>query len=128
MYSIVTEPALKLIRADLSGFFTIEEVVAFGKDVQTASAAMGCRSGEHLLYVNTSACALQSQDVVAAFQALITNSPIKARRIALVTGSSLSRMQTRRILVRDQAMTFESGSEARAWLLMAAKTGEQLEA
>ncbi|MGK2909618.1 MAG: hypothetical protein ACSLE1_07435 [Sphingobium sp.] len=117
MYSISTEPKHKVIRAHLSGFFSIQEVAKFGDDVQAAARSMGCRSGEHLLYVDTSGCALQAQDVVLAFQSLIQNAPLKSSRIAIVTGSSLCRMQTRRILVRDKAIMFETGQDAEKWLL-----------
>lgn len=121
MYSISTEPKYKMIRAHLSGFFSTQEVAEFGQGIQSAAIAMGCRSGEHLLYVDTSECALQAQDVVAAFQGLIQHSPLKASRIAIITGGSLSRMQTRRILVRDKAIMFENRVQAEQWLL----TGEE---
>ncbi|RVT41718.1 hypothetical protein [Sphingobium algorifonticola] len=116
-FDIVTEPAYKLIRATLSGFFDGATVAQFGRAVQMASAGMGCQSGEHLLLVDTTRCALQAQDVVGAFQALITDSPLKSKRIAIVTGSSLSRMQVRRILVRDQAMMFDNAADAEQWVL-----------
>lgn len=117
MYTISTDPKHKVIRAQLSGFFSIQEVLEFGDSVQAAARSMGCRSGEHLLYVDTSKCALQAQDVVLAFQGLIQNAPLKSERIAIVTGSSLCRMQTRRILVRDKAVMFESPHDAEKWLL-----------
>ncbi|AUW56733.1 hypothetical protein C1T17_00185 [Sphingobium sp. SCG-1] len=121
MYTFQADYTRKLIRAQLQGFFSVEEVAAFGADLQAAAATMVCRSGEHLLYVDTSQCALQAQDVVSAFQTLIGNLPLKAKRVAVITGSSLSRMQTRRILVRDQAMLFDHGEDAEHWLL----TGEE---
>lgn len=118
MYTFQADYTRKLIRAQLEGFLSVEEVAAFGADIQAAAVAMGCQSGEHLLYVDTSQCALQAQDVVSAFQALIGNVPLKAKRLAVITGSSLSRMQTRRILVRDHAMLFDCGEDAEHWLLI----------
>lgn len=120
MFDITTDPAHKLIRATLRGFFNPATVAQFGQAVQMASAGMGCRSGEHLLLADTTQCTLQSQDVVGAFQSLITDAPLKSKRIAIITGGSLSRMQVRRILVRDQAMMFDNAADAEHWVL----TGE----
>ena len=117
MFDIVVEPEHKLIRANLHGFFDPATVAQFGRAVQMASAGMGCRSGEHLLLVDTTGCTLQAQEVVGAFQALITDSPLKSKRIAIVTGGSLSRMQVRRILVRDQALMFDDADDAEYWVI-----------
>lgn len=123
MYSITVDTANKLLRVKLSGFLKPDEVKAFGNEVQVTVARLGYRSGEHSMLVDTCECSLQAQDVVAAFQRVISNAPIKSRRIAVVTGSSLSRMQTRRILVRDQAAMFDSAADAEHWLL----TGDESE-
>ena len=39
-----------------------------------------------------------------------------SRRIAVVTGSSLARMQVRRILSRNDAAFFDAEEDAEAWL------------
>jgi hypothetical protein len=117
MYSITVDTTNKLLRVKLSGFLMADEVKAFGNEVQVMVANLGYRSGEHSMMVDTSECTLQAQEVVACFQHVIASAPIKSRRIAVVTGSSLSRMQTRRILVRDQAMMFDSAIDAEHWVL-----------
>lgn len=87
---------------------------------------MGCGSGEFLLLVETEGATTQSQEVVAAFMDIIANSPLKARRIAVVRGSSLTRIQTQRMLmIRDDAALFAELSEAEAWLWGPAETPER---
>ena len=122
MYSITSVPRQKLICARLSGFFAVEEVVKFGRAVQETSIALGCGPDEHLLLVDTTGCVLQSQEVVAAFQKLIQDSPLKSRRLAILCGDSLSRMQARRILMREGAMLFDNEQEAERWLLSGEKS------
>lgn len=118
MFSISVEPERKLIRAQMSGFLSPEEVADFSRQEQAAAAAMGCRSGEFLLLVDTVDCVIQSQEVVATFMHVVTTSPLKAGRIAIVRGNSLTRMQTQRIIVlRDEAAIFATLAEAERWLL-----------
>jgi hypothetical protein len=117
MFTIATDARLKLIRTAFQGFLTMEEVVEWGRQEQEAVVALGCRSREFLLYVDTSLCAIQSQEVVALFQKLIATSKRKARRIAIMQGSSLTKMQTRRIVAGvDYIRHFSDRTEAETWL------------
>lgn len=116
MYSITVESARKLVRVELSGFFSVEEVAAFARDEQAAVAGMGCTTGEYLLLIDASGSKIQTQEVIADFQAFIANSPLKARRLAIVVGGSAARMQVRRILARDTAMIVCTRREGEAWL------------
>ncbi|QIG80138.1 hypothetical protein [Stakelama tenebrarum] len=96
---------------------TLEEVAEFSRQEQAAVEAMGLRSGEFLLLVDTSEAVIQTQEVVAALTDLVAHSKHKAARIAVARYNSLSRMQTRRILaVRDNAMVFDQIADAEAWL------------
>lgn len=111
-----SEPARKLVKAHMSGFLSPEDVAQFSHEEQAAVIAMGCKSGDFYLLVDTSECVIQAQDIVNAFQNLIQHSPLKAKRIAVVNGGSLSKMQARRILIRDRAETFGTLEEAEQWL------------
>jgi hypothetical protein len=120
MITVTTDPAHKLVLAAMSGFLTPDDVVAFGREEQAAVEAMGLKSGEFYLLIDTSGTVIQPQDVVAAFQELALHAPLKARRIAVVRKSALTRMQTQRILqVRDNAAIFETLDEAKDWLFAA---------
>lgn len=79
---------------------------------------MGCGDGGFLLLIDTGDTVIQSQETVAAFMRIVAHSPLKAKRIAVVRGDPLTRMQTQRILViRDDAAIFRSLGEAEAWEL-----------
>jgi hypothetical protein len=116
MFQIDTDPRRKLLRVRLAGFFTIEEVADFCAQAQAAIIGMGCGSGEHMLLVDTRECVLQAQPVVTAFGKLISEPRFAARRIAIVTGTVASRMQTRRILAHPDAKLFDTPEQADAWL------------
>jgi hypothetical protein len=117
MFSLTIDASRKLIRTTFEGFLELDEVAEWGRQEQAAAAAMGCRSREFLLYVDTARCAIQSQEVVALFQELIATAPRKARRIAIMQGTSLTKMQTRRIVAgNDHIAHFSDEAEAEEWL------------
>lgn len=115
MYGIDVNPEARIVRAHLSGFFTTEEVAAFGRDEQAAAASLGAGLSFGLLLVSTDAMA-QSQDVVAAFRGLFYDLPIKATRIAVVTQSVLLTMQLRRMADPARTRVFTDQSAASRWL------------
>jgi hypothetical protein len=117
MYTFVIDPKRKLIRSWIEGFLTTQEVEEWSREEQAAVVTLGCKSGEFLLLVDTSRCAIQSQEVVALFQHIIANSTYKSRRIAIMQGGSLTKMQTRRIVAgNDHIRHFAATDEAEAWL------------
>jgi hypothetical protein len=117
MFTILPDARRKLLRVHLSGFFSVEEVADFCHQAQRAILGMGCVSGEHSLLVDTRDCVLQAQPVVLAFGKLISEPRFAARRIAIVTGTVASRMQTRRILAHPDARLFDTPEDAEAWLM-----------
>lgn len=117
MIKVTMDPARNLVIAHMSGFLSPEEVEKFSRDKDDAVEAMRLRSGEYFLLIDTAEAVIQPQEIVAAFQHLVANSRYKARRIAVARKSSLTRMQTTRILnIRDDAAVFESLEEAETWL------------
>jgi hypothetical protein len=120
MFSIEFDASRSLVRAKMWGFMDVTEVAEFSRQEQQAVADAGLQSGQFLLLVNTEGAIIQPQEVVAAFADIVANSPLKAKRIAVVRGSSLTRMQTQRILmIRDNAAIFADLSEAEKWLFAA---------
>lgn len=115
-FSVTTDPARKLLRVILSGFFDLQDVAAVEVKKRAALVKLGCAQNEHITLVDVSACKLQPQDVVRAFKVAISDPRYMSRRIAFVTGSSLSRMQVRRMLDRDDAAFFDTVDAAEAWL------------
>lgn len=117
MIVVSSEPERKLITVVMSGLLSVAEVERFSEEEQAAVHAMGCKTGEFLLLVITIGEQVHTQEVATAFQKLMTDSPLKARRIALVREGSLPKMQSRRIsTVRDYSLVFEDVAEAEAWL------------
>ena len=115
MFTISTEPHRQLVRIKVTGMLTLEQVADFYRAEHEAIRAMGCPLGQQIAIVDVSECPLQLQQIVEAFQKSM-ESPARAKRLAMVTGGSLSRMQARRILKRDNAALFETVAEAEAWL------------
>lgn len=115
-YAVTIEPHRKLLRVKLGGFFGVSDVEALETEKRAALVRLNCGRNQHFTLVDVSDCKLQPQDVFGAFQAAIADPRHMARRIAFVTGSSLARMQVRRMLRRDDADIFDSVAAAEAWL------------
>jgi hypothetical protein len=115
MFEITTEPERKLVRLKISGMLTLNDVAELYRQEHEAIRGMGCPVGQHVVIVDVTDCPLQLQTIVSAFQESM-NSPGKARRLAMVIGSSLGRIQARRILTREDAALFNCAADAEAWL------------
>ncbi|MBA2933617.1 hypothetical protein HZF05_05850 [Sphingomonas sp. CGMCC 1.13654] len=95
----------------------IGEVAEFSRLEQQTVVEAGLGSGEFLLLIDTEGAVIQSQEVVSAFMGIVANSALKARRIAVVRGGSLTRMQTQRILmIREGTAMFQTLAAAEQWL------------
>jgi hypothetical protein len=94
-----------------------DDVETFYRSELEAVEAMGCRTGEFFLLVETRGNVVQRREVMEAFQRLIEHSPVKAKRIAIVRAGALSSMQTRRIAkAREGVEVFDTVEDAENWL------------
>jgi hypothetical protein len=109
--------ARKLVSAKLIGFWDIETAKAFAVDQQLAVRRVCNGPDQHLVLADLTDFNLQSQAVVVVCQDLITKSHFRSRRLAVVAGDGLARIQIKRILLRDRMQVFSSVDEAMAWLL-----------
>lgn len=116
MYRITVDAEARIVRAELSGFFSPEEVAAFARDEQAAAQSLGCGSGRFGLLIYAPDGKAQAQDVIGAFQGLLRDAPLKSGCIAMVCESAILKMQLRRIVPADRAMVFDTEAEAKAWL------------
>jgi hypothetical protein len=114
MFSVTPDPARRLVRATLTGFFTVDEVAAFAAAEQAAARALG--PGPFDLLVETPDGTAQAQDVAGAFRTLAETATVRATRIAVACESSLLRLQLRRILTGDTVAVFENRHDAESWL------------
>lgn len=114
-YAITADRRRERVRIRISGFFSVAKVEAFSRDEQAAARSLALGSGAFDLLIETPEGTTQSPEVVAAFQHIADHSPLKARRIAIVSHSTLLRLQLRRI-ARGRTGIFGSTSDAEAWL------------
>jgi hypothetical protein len=100
----------------LAGFFDLAAVARFDADRAGAYGKLRCAPNQHLTLCDASGMKIQTQEVVAAFVQLVGNPRYVSRRLAIVTGSSLARMQTKRTTDRENVAFFTDLPAARAWL------------
>lgn len=117
-FSITADPARDLVRITLTGFFDDSSIAGFLEARRAAHAKLRCGRNQHRTLADTSAIAIQTQDMVARWGAILADPAYRSRRLAFVTGSTLARMQLQRAIGgRDSAAVFTDHAEAEAWLL-----------
>jgi hypothetical protein len=117
MYTIEVDTRRHLLRLTLEGFWQMDTVRAFAADEQAAAARLTCGAGEHLVLADLSGFTIQSQEVVAMCKAFINGATNSSKRLALVAGPGLARIQYKRVMGRDHMRMFQTIAEAEAWLL-----------
>lgn len=127
-YSVRIEPENNLLVATLFGFFSVEDMTSFRNDLLSGIEGLKCRPGQHLALHDIRDCKIQSQEVVNALRAMSDEKHVVARRLAVVAGDSLMRMQLNRILVGRDSRVFKDLVSARHWLLAKSKPAAQVKA
>ncbi len=102
----------------MSGLFTLADIAAFLEARQRAHDDLGCAPNAHVTLNDLRGMKIQSQEVVAAFRAMLADPAFRSRRLAFVAAPTLARGQLLRALQdRDNhARCFNSAGEAEAWL------------
>ena len=116
MYTIAADRERRLLRLELTGFWSSDEASAFARDQQLAVRRLGPPFGTHLTLADVSNWDIQSQDVSAIIRDLVLNAASTSKRIALVGSRGLARMQFKRIVDREGMRVFMSSLDAEAWL------------
>lgn len=119
MYTIDVDAKRNFLRLTLEGFWTIDTVRAFARDEQAAAARLSCAPGDHLVLADLSHFKIQSQEVVAMCKAFIDGATNASRRLALVAGPGLARIQYKRVMGREAMRMFPTVADAEAWLFEA---------
>ncbi len=115
-FSIQVDPIRDLVRIQMSGFFGQDDIESFLAARSDAHRKLRCPPNAHLTLNDVSGMKIQSQDVVAAFQAMLAAPDYRSRRLAFVTGSTLARGQLMRASVGRPVRCFDSVAAAEAWL------------
>ncbi|MEO5938266.1 MAG: hypothetical protein ABIQ43_04575 [Sphingomonas sp.] len=118
-FTVTADPARDLIRIKMSGFFAPVDIEAFHAARAAEHAKLTCGGNRHLTLNDVSGMSVQSQDVVASFQALLADPVYRSRRLAFVVSRTLARSQLMRALDARTARCFEDATQAEAWLLTA---------
>lgn len=116
-YSVEADPARDLVRIRLAGFLTPEATADFLRARDAAHLRLRCGPNEHATVADIRDMAIQSRDVVERFQGLLADPRLRSRRLAVVTPSSLARMQAYRAAGNRGARFFADLAEAEAWAL-----------
>lgn len=113
MYDIQVDRKYAVINVTLSGLMTSQEVDAYIADLKKGFVSNGLRT--YAMVIDVSACPIQSQDVIARMGEHMAAMP-KAHALAVVTGSSLAKMQIRRLFKQSYARIVSTVAEGRSWV------------
>lgn len=120
MFNIVVDKAYAVVQVRLGGMLSAPEVGAYITELKNKLRTSHLR--EYRLIVDASECPIQHQDVIMLFAQHMGSMP-KAQAIAIITGSSLIKMQVKRIFTQPYARIVASAAEARAWVLSGTEPG-----
>ncbi len=113
MDEIRTDAVRRIVEVTLGGMMSDEEVAAYIADLRRALLTHDL-TRDYAMVIDVSACPIQSQTMIATMGRHMAQMP-KARALAVVTGSSLARMQVRRLFTQPYARIVATIAEGRAW-------------
>ena len=116
MMNITVDRSSGIVRMQLSGFWSHDNFEGFKREVIKAVANLGIAPGEHMILIDLREATLQTQALISDAQAFMAGAENKARRVAFVVASALSRMQTKRLAIRPGIALFETIENAEKWL------------
>jgi hypothetical protein len=114
MYRIEVDAANGVVEATLGGLMSTQEVAAYIGELRSTIAS--CRLDSYAMVIDVSDCPIQLQEMIKSMGAHMATMP-KARALAIVTGSSLARMQIKRLFTQPYARIVSTIEEGRAWVL-----------
>lgn len=115
MYKITADAGNNLLDVQLSGMLTTDEVVGYIAELKRLFVSNGL-AAPYKMIIDVTACPIQSQDVIKIMGQHMATMP-KASAIGVVTGSSLAKMQIRRLFTQPYARITSTYSAARLWVL-----------
>jgi hypothetical protein len=115
MYVIRFLPDLNLLDIEWHDQFTAEAVAAYAADLKQRFLREGFANG-YLLRIDMSRSAVQPQDALPTFREVFHDFP-KARRIAIVTRSTIARLQVQREMKQPYLRIFDNAPASLDWLL-----------
>lgn len=120
MYKLVVDRQHSLVRLDMEGMLTPAQADQLVGDLMRQIAA--ARFASYALVIDVSRCPVQAQDMIGAMGAHLTKMK-NARALAIVTGTTLVRIQVRRIFDQPFTRFAATYDEALAWVLSGIEPG-----
>lgn len=115
-FTIDIDRKLKVVRIVLSGQLAASDIAGLFEAERAAVALIQGQMGQHLLLIDARELGVQPQAVAQAMQSVLLTHEA-ARRIALVVGGALMKMQTKRVMSGTDFQTFDTIDAAEEWLL-----------
>jgi hypothetical protein len=110
-----------LLKITVGGFFNAEDVKRFAAARARAHDYLRSAPNAHLALVDTSACNIQRQEVLAQFGQVMIDSRYRPRQMAFVASGPIALMQVCRLTSKMPGVRiFEDVDMAIAWLLVPA--------
>ena len=114
MFDIKIDQAQQLVEVRLDGLMGVDEVTECINELRRQFIANRLRS--YVMVIDVSAMPIQTQDMIRTMGEHMAGMP-KARAIAVATGSSLARMQIRRLFTQSYARVTSTVEQGRAWVM-----------
>ena len=115
MYDIAIADAERLVHVRLGGMMSVEEVDTYMAELGRTMVAHRL-TADYRLIIDVTECPVQTQAMIDRMRTHMAGAP-RAAAIAVVTGSSLAKMQIRRLFQQPYARVVHTLTEARAWVL-----------
>jgi parvulin-like peptidyl-prolyl isomerase len=100
----------------INGFWTVDTFHAFQQDVAAAVGQITANGRPHVVMVDVSEAVIQTQEIIILLQGLIQSEVPQPIRLAFVATTALSRMQARRLVLRENIRMFADQASAWIWL------------
>jgi hypothetical protein len=115
-FAIVADHANQALRVTMSGFFLQPDVDSFLREVHIKLDQLRCRPNEHLMLCDARGMKIQAKEIVQSFSAIVGHPRLRSKKLAFVNGTSLSRLQTKRLTDREGVCFFGCMTAAESWL------------
>ncbi len=117
MYDIRFDPARRIFRLKLTGFWSMATVVRFAAELLVRATAARVRHRRFAMLSDSTAFPVQSAEVSARFDRIMQRGlAMDMGPCAIVVGSHLNKLQAERVFQSDRIRVFLDAAEAEAWL------------
>lgn len=120
MFNVTVDLNRGYFETEIFGFWSLETMADFSLAVAEAATRIRATGLAPVSLCDYTGAAIQSQEVIAAFTAMMQNPVVRSRRVAMYTGGVLAKMQAvRATRDRSEFRFFTDKEEAQAWLFSA---------